>query len=137
MTSPYKYKTTVINKTGKPLYFKIGPEEQPLLCQSTGQTVTNPASKDPGTYTVAKDTVGGTALSPLCDMAVLASTACSVTPTGDNVHGTTKDRDTVQHCVSIASRVLLPRGPILIIIMQSRVSSRRISPRSMNSMWDK
>merc|ERR1711865_381942 len=66
----------VINKTGKTLFFKIGPREQPLLCQSTGQTMKNPASKDSGTYTFAVDTgVTGSSISPLCDMAVFASSA--------------------------------------------------------------
>ena len=76
------YTTTVLNKTGKPLFFKIGPAEQPQLCQSTG-IVPNPSSKDSGTYTFAG--TGGAVLPPLCDMAE----ACSETLTGDNVQGTT------------------------------------------------
>ena len=79
------YTTTVLNKTGKPLFFKIGPAEQPQLCQSTG-IVPNPSSTDSGTYTFAG--TGGAVLPPLCDMAVLASEACSETLTGDNVQGT-------------------------------------------------
>jgi len=84
VTSPYT--TKVINKTGNNIFFKIGGEKQPLLCQSGGKILPNSASTDSGTYNFLVD---NDLTEPICNDAVLASTGCSETLTGDNVEADT------------------------------------------------